>query len=105
MASARTPMVAGNWKMNFDHLEATAFVQRFAKNLRSHHFDFSRCEVALFPSFTSLRSVQVLVESEKLRIKYGAQTVSVTTQGAFTGDVSADMISHLGCSYVIVGHS
>lgn len=105
MASARTPMVAGNWKMNFDHLEATAFVQRFAKNLRSHHFDFSRCEVALFPSFTSLRSVQVLVESEKLRIKYGAQTVSVTTQGAFTGDVSADMIAHLGCSYVIVGHS
>ena len=57
------------------------------------------------PSFTSLRSVQVLVEADKLKIRYGAQAVSVTTQGAFTGDVSADMIAHLGCSYVIVGHS
>lgn len=57
------------------------------------------------PSFTSLRSVQVLVEADKLRIRYGAQSVSVTTQGAFTGDVSADMLARLGCSYVIVGHS
>ena len=57
------------------------------------------------PSFTSLRSVQVLVESDNLKIHYGAQAVSVTSQGAFTGDVSADMIAHLGCSYVIVGHS
>lgn len=105
MVSGRIPMVAGNWKMNFDHLEATAFVQQFAKNLRSQHFNFAQCEVALFPSFTSLRSVQVLVESENLRIKYGAQAVSVTSQGAFTGDVSADMIAQLGCSYVIIGHS
>ena len=59
----------------------------------------------LFPSFTSVRSVQVLVEADKLHVAYGAQSVSVTTQGAFTGDVSADMIAHLGCSYVIVGHS
>ena len=57
------------------------------------------------PSFTSLRSVQVAVESDNLKIRYGAQAVSVTSQGAFTGDVSADMIAHLGCSYVIVGHS
>ncbi|MEE1296653.1 MAG: triose-phosphate isomerase [Bifidobacterium sp.] len=105
MASSRIPMVAGNWKMNFDHLKATAFIQRFSRNLRARHFDFGRCEVALFPSFTSLRSVQVLVESDNLKIRYGAQTVSVTSQGAFTGDVSADMIARLGCSYVIVGHS
>ncbi|MDE5640243.1 triose-phosphate isomerase [Bifidobacterium castoris] len=105
MASARIPMVAGNWKMNFDHLEATAFVQQFAKNLKSGRFDFSKCEVALFPAFTALRSVQVLVDADNLRIRYGAQTVSVTSQGAFTGDVSADMLARLGCSYVIVGHS
>ena len=49
--------------------------------------------------------MQVLVEADKLHVAYGAQSVSVTTQGAFTGDVSADMIAHLGCSYVIVGHS
>ena len=105
MASKRIPLVAGNWKMNFDHLEATYFVQKLVWLLRDAHFDFKRCEVALSPSFTSLRSVQVLVEADKLRLTYGAQSVSVTTQGAFTGDVSADMLAHLGCSYVIVGHS
>ncbi|KAA8820242.1 triose-phosphate isomerase [Bifidobacterium rousetti] len=105
MASKRIPLVAGNWKMNFDHLEATYFVQKLAWLLRDARFDFRSVEVALFPSFTSLRSVQVLVEADKLRIHYGAQSVSVTDQGAFTGDISADMIAHLGCSYVIIGHS
>ena len=105
MASQRIPLVAGNWKMNFDHLEATYFVQQLAWKLRDIHFDYRHCEIALMPSFTSLRSVQVLVESDNLKIHYGAQAVSVTSQGAFTGDVSADMIAHLGCSYVIVGHS
>lgn len=102
---ARTPLVAGNWKMNFDHLEATYFVQKLAWILRDAHFDFRRCEVALMPAFTALRSVQVLVEADKLNVAYGAQSVSVTDQGAFTGDISADMIAHLGCSYVIIGHS
>lgn len=105
MTPKRIPLVAGNWKMNFDHREATFFVQKFAWLLRGSDFDFDRCEVALFPSFTSIRSVQVLVESDRLRIRYGAQSVSVTSQGAFTGDVSADMLARLGCSYVIVGHS
>ena len=105
MATTRKPLVAGNWKMNFDHLEATYFVQKLAWLLRDAHFDFRGCEVALFPSFTSLRSVQVLVQADKLNVAYGAQSVSVTNQGAFTGDISADMIAHLGCSYVIIGHS
>ena len=93
MASQRIPLVAGNWKMNFDHLEATYFVQQLAWKLRDIHFDYRHCEIALMPSFTSLRSVQVLVESDNLKIHYGAQAVSVTSQGAFTGDVSADMIA------------
>lgn len=101
----RIPLIAGNWKMNFDHLEATYYVQKLVWLLRDVRFDYSECEIALMPPFTSLRSVQVLVEADKLKIHYGAQAVSVTTQGAFTGDVSADMIAHLGCSYVIVGHS
>lgn len=101
----RTPLVAGNWKMNFNHREATHFIQEFAWKLRDAHFDSRYCDVAIMPSFTSLRSVQVLVESDKLPIRYGAQSVSVTTQGAFTGDVSADMLAALGCSMVIVGHS
>ena len=103
--ASRIPLLAGNWKMNLDHLEATYFVQKLVWLLHDARFDYSRCEIALMPSFTSLRSVQVLVEADKLKIRYGAQAVSVTTQGAFTGDVSADMIAHLGCSYVIVGHS
>ena len=105
MALVRTPLIAGNWKMNFDHLEATYFVQKLAWLLRDARFDYRQCEVALMPSFTSLRSVQVLVEADDLNIKYGAQSVSVTTQGAFTGDVSVDMLAALGCTYVIVGHS
>lgn len=105
MQSARVPLVAGNWKMNFDHLEATYYVQKLSWLLRDARFDYRRCEVALMPSFTSLRSVQVLVEADRLDIRYGAQSVSVTTQGAFTGDVSADMLARLGCTYVIVGHS
>jgi triosephosphate isomerase (TIM) len=101
----RKPLIAGNWKMNFDHIEATYFLQKLVWLLRDAKFDYNKCEVALFPSFTSLRSVGVLVEADNLKIRYGAQTVSVTTQGAFTGDVSADMLARLGCSYVIVGHS
>lgn len=105
MPSTRVPLIAGNWKMNLDHIEATYFVQKLAWLLRDARFDYRTCEVALFPSFTSLRSVQVLVEADDMRIRYGAQNVSVTNQGAFTGDISADMLSSLGCSYVIVGHS
>ena len=88
-----------------DAAEATHFIQKFAWLLRDAHYDYHDCEIALMPSFTSIRSVQVLVESDHLPILYGAQAVSVTAQGAFTGDVSADMLATLGCSMVIVGHS
>ena len=103
--ASRIPLVAGNWKMNFDHLEATYFVQKLAWLLRDAHFDYSRCEVTLMPTFTSLRSVQVLVEADRLKLTYGAQAVASTSQGAFTGDVSADMLAQLGCTYVIIAHS
>lgn len=82
---ARIPLVAGNWKMNFDHLEATYFVQKLAWLLRDAHFDRRRCQVALMPAFTALRSVQVLVEADNLPIEYGAQAVSVTAQGPSPG--------------------
>ncbi|WP_026181956.1 triose-phosphate isomerase [Alloscardovia criceti] len=105
MAHSRTPLVVGNWKMNLDHREATYFVQKLAWLLRDANFDYDSCEIALLPPFTSIRSVQVLVDADHINIDYGAQTVSVTAQGAFTGDVSADMLSALGCTYVLVGHS
>lgn len=101
----RTPLVAGNWKMNFDHLEATYFIQKFAWLLRDAHFDYDAAEIAIMPPFTDIRSVQVLVQAEKLRIAIGAQTVSEISGGAFTGDISAHMLAKLGCTYVIIGHS
>ena len=91
--------------MNLDHLQATYFLQKFAWLLRDAHYDFDAADIAIMPPYTDLRSVQVLIESEKLRIALGAQNVSEISEGAFTGDISAEMLVKLGCSYVIVGHS
>lgn len=103
--AVRTPLVVGNWKMNLNHREAAQFMQKLAWILRDDRFEPGTCEIAILPPFTSIHSVQVLVQADHLNIRYGAQTVSVTSQGAFTGDVSADMLSALGCTYVLVGHS
>jgi triosephosphate isomerase len=103
MADARTPLMAGNWKMNLNHLEAIALVQKLAFTLRSADYDL--VDVAVLPPFTDLRSVQTLVDGEKLRIAYGAQDVSAHDAGAFTGEISGAQLAKLGCSYVVVGHS
>jgi triosephosphate isomerase len=97
------PLMAGNWKMNGNHLEAIALVQKLAFTLTDK--DFDRVDVAVMPPFTSLRSVQTLVEGDRLRIAYGAQDVSAHESGAYTGEVSAPMLAKLGCDYIIVGHS
>ncbi len=101
--SGRTPLVAGNWKMNLNHLEAIALVQKIAFSLEAK--DFDAAEVAVLPPFTDLRSVQTLVDGDKLRIRYGAQDLSPHDSGAYTGDVGGPMLARLGCSYVTVGHS
>lgn len=101
----RTPLMAGNWKMNLDHLEATHLVQKLAWTLNDAKHDYQSVEVLVVPPFTDIRSVQTLVEGDKLDIKYGAQDVSVHDAGAYTGEVSAAMLSKLGVSYVVVGHS
>jgi triosephosphate isomerase len=100
---ARTPLMAGNWKMHLNHLEAIALVQRLAFSLNDK--DFDAVEVAVLPPFTGIRSVQTLVDGDKYRIKYGAQDLSPHDVGAHTGDVSGSMLAKLGCSYVVVGHS
>ena len=99
----RTPLIAGNWKMNLSHLEALALVQKLAFLLPEKYF--AKVEVAVLPPFTALRSVQSLVEGDKLLIKFGAQDISPRDRGAYTGDVSGDMLAKLGCTYVVVGHS
>ena len=97
------PLMAGNWKMNENHLEAIALVQKLAFTLSDK--DFSRVEVAVLPPFTDLRSVQTLVEGDRLRLSYGAQDLSPYAKGAYTGDVSGPMLAKLGCDYVLAGHS
>ncbi|MBV7363663.1 triose-phosphate isomerase [Actinomycetaceae bacterium TAE3-ERU4] len=101
----RTPLLAGNWKMNLNHLEAIALVEGLAAELRDVDFDYSKADVVVIPPFTDIRSVQTVVESEELKIAYGAQDVSVHESGAYTGEVSASMLSQLGVSYIVVGHS
>ncbi|HTW18591.1 MAG TPA: triose-phosphate isomerase [Mycobacteriales bacterium] len=99
----RTPLMAGNWKMNLNHLEAIALVQKLAFSFTDK--DFEACEVVVLPPFTDLRSVQTMVDGDHLRIRYGAQDLSPYDAGAYTGDVSGVMLAKLGCSYVVVGHS
>ena len=103
--SDRTPLMAGNWKMNLDHLQATHLVQKLAWTLQDAKHDYSSVEVAVLPPFTDIRSVQTLIDADKLEIKYGAQDLSAHDSGAYTGEVSGAFLAKLGCTYVTVGHS
>ena len=99
----RTPLVAGNWKMNLNHLEAIALVQKLAFALPEKYYD--KVEVAVLPPFTDIRSVQTLIDGDRLKMVHGAQDLSPHDAGAYTGDVSGAMLAKLGCRYVVVGHS
>jgi triosephosphate isomerase len=98
MSTARTPLMAGNWKMNLNHLEAIAHTQKI--NFGLNDKDFAAVEVAVLVPFTDLRSVQTLTDGDKMKIKYGAQD-----SGAYTGEISGPMLSKLKCTYVAIGHS
>jgi triosephosphate isomerase (TIM) len=100
---SRKPLIAGNWKMNLNHYEAIALVQKIAFSLPEKYFD--KVDVAVIPPFTDLRSVQTLVDGDKLRLTYGAQDVSQHDSGAYTGEISGAFLAKLGCSFVVVGHS
>jgi triosephosphate isomerase (TIM) len=99
----RLPLIAGNWKMNLSHLEAIHLTQKLALSLPEKYF--AKVEVAVLPPFTSIRSVQSVVEGEKLLLRFGAQDLSQHDSGAYTGDVAGPMLAKLGCAYVVVGHS
>ncbi|RJS47133.1 triose-phosphate isomerase [Nocardioides cavernaquae] len=105
MAKNRVPLMAGNWKMNLNHQEAVVLVQKLAWTLSDKKHDFAKVEVVVVPPFTDIRSVQTVIDGDRLAIKYAAQDVSVHASGAYTGEISAGMLSKLGCSYVVVGHS
>ena len=95
--------MAGNWKMNLNHLEAIAVAQKLVYGLDDK--DYDAVDVAIIPPFTDIRSIQTLVDGDRLRLKYGAQDLSPDASGAFTGDISGSMLAKLGCSYVVIGHS
>jgi len=108
MASVeRVPLIAGNWKMNLDHLQAIATVQKLAWTLKDakHEYGVGGAEVAVFPPFTDLRSVQTLISADKLDLVFGGQDLSEHDSGAFTGEISGAFLKALDCSYVIIGHS
>ena len=100
---ARRPLIAGNWKMHKNHLEAVQLAQKTAWGLTSD--DTDAVEVVMCPPFTGLRSVGTLIEGDRLAIELGAQDCHPEPQGAYTGEVSAPMLAKLACAFVIVGHS
>ncbi len=103
--NGRVPLIAGNWKLNLDHLQSIAFVQKLAWSLKDARLDFNDVEVAVFPPYTDLRSVQTLISADKLPLKFGAQDLSEHDSGAYTGEISGQFLRALDCSYVIIGHS
>ena len=100
---ARKNLIAGNWKMNATHLEAIQMVQKLSYRLDPE--DYDRVDVVVCPPFTALRSAQTVIEADHLEIHLGAQNCHWEESGAFTGEISALMLSKLGVRFVIAGHS
>ena len=105
MGMTRLPLIAGNWKMNLDHLQAVAFVQKLHWTLKDAKHEEDSVEVAVFPPFTDLRTVQTLLDADKIAFALGAQDLSTKDSGAFTGEISGSFLKQLDCRYVIIGHS
>ena len=103
MAPARKPIIAANWKMNHDHYVAIQVVQKLSYRLNEE--DYEACDVVVCPPFTDIRTLQTLIEADRLSLQLGAQDCYFEEAGAFTGEVSALMLSKLAVRYVIVGHS
>ena len=99
----RKPIISGNWKMNLNHFEATAMLDKLRYLLSKE--DYEAVDVSVHPPFTDIRTVQTFLESEKVSIAIGAQNCHWEAKGAYTGEVAAPMLAKLNVSYVIVGHS
>jgi triosephosphate isomerase len=102
-ASARRRLVSGNWKMHHDHIEALHTVRDLGLRLKAE--DVAKLDVSIHPPFSDLRTVQTLLEKESIPVALGAQHCNDHDRGAYTGEVSPQMLARLGVRYVIVGHS
>ena len=103
MPEARKPLISGNWKMHHNHFEAIQTVQKLSYALDAE--DYLAVDVSVHPPFTDIRSVQTVIESDKMDLALGAQNCHWEDKGAFTGEVSPPMLNKLNVKYVIVGHS
>ncbi len=101
--SGRKPLISGNWKMHKNHFEAIQLVQKLSYQITED--DALEVEVSVHPPFTDLRSIQTIIDAEKLPIALGAQHCHHEDSGAFTGEVAPPMLAKLNVSYVIAGHS
>ena len=96
-------IIIGNWKLNLDHLEAIQFFQKLNYSLNTDIDE--KISIVVAPSHTSLRSIQTIIDADKLNIFLSSQDVSMFNDGAYTGEVSAHQLAKLNISYSIVGHS
>ena len=101
----RIPLIAGNWKMNLDHQQAIALVQKLSWSLKDADHDYKSAEVVVFPPFTDLRTVQTLMDADKMELGLGAQDLSKFDSGAYTGEISGAFLKKLDVKYVLIGHS
>jgi triosephosphate isomerase (TIM) len=99
----RKPLVSGNWKMHLTHLDAIQLVQKLSYEVATE--SYARVEVSVHPPFTSLRSIQTVIDADRLEFRLGAQNCHPESEGAFTGEISPLMLAKLDVAYVIVGHS
>ncbi|MDP7068466.1 MAG: triose-phosphate isomerase [Acidimicrobiales bacterium] len=99
----RIPLISGNWKMNLNHFEAIQLLQKLSYELRNH--DYHAVEVSVHPPFTNLRSVQTVIDADRMLFQLGAQNCHAEDSGAFTGEVSPAMLEKMDVAFVIVGHS
>jgi len=99
----RKPLISGNWKMHHNHFEAIQLVQKLSYAI--HNDEYDRVDVSVHPPFTDLRSIQTVLDADKIPILLGAQHCHYEDKGAFTGEVSPAMLLDCGCRYVILGHS
>jgi triosephosphate isomerase len=90
--------------MHKKQVEAQTFLQAFLPLIKSAESDHYR-HIVLCTPFTSLQTVQATLQHSQARVALGAQNIHWEDQGAYTGEIAGDMLTELGVSYVIVGHS
>ena len=99
----RKPLISGNWKMHQNHFEAIQLVQTLSYEL--DQADYDAVDISVHPPFTDIRSVQTVIEADRLPLLLGAQHCHSEEKGAFTGEVAPSMLAKLNAKLVICGHS